>query len=362
MSELLDGYRDPALLRGLAGDLRALAPARELCLMHVCGTHEHAIARAGLRSLLPEGVRVIAGPGCPVCVCPPEDIDMAVRLSLEHGAVVATFGDMVPVPGRVSLAEARARGGDVRVVASAADAIEIAERDPARQVVMLAVGFETTACTTAAALLADPPDNFTVLLSQRAIPPALEALVAMEGIRIDGFLLPGHVLTVTGTEPYEALARRSGKPMVVAGFEPVDVMLGLRELVRSAVAAEPGGVGNAYRRAVRTQGNPRAVEAMARAFAPVDAKWRGLGEIPGSGLALAPALAHLDATRRFGIIPDPTLPDHLPGCKCGQVMAGMVEPEECALFAERCTPDSPRGPCMVSFEGTCRSRFLYRKA
>ncbi len=362
MADLLQGYRDPGLLRGLAADLRAHAPGRDLCLMHVCGTHEHAIARAGLRSLLPDGVRIVAGPGCPVCVCPPQDIDMAVRLSLEHGVVLATFGDMVPVPGRVSLAEARARGGDVRVVASTADAIAIARREPDRQVVMLAVGFETTACTTAAALLAEPPENFTVLLSQRAIPPALDALLAMEGIRIDGFLLPGHVLTVTGTEPYEELARRSGKPMVVAGFEPVDVMLGLRELVRRSADAEVESIGNAYRRAVRASGNRRAVDAMERAFAPVDARWRGLGVIPGSGLALAGDLAQLDALRRFGVTPDPSLPDHLPGCKCGQVMAGMVEPEDCALFAKTCTPDSPRGPCMVSFEGTCRSRFLYREA
>ncbi len=353
-------YRDPVLVRELAERIHATASARPLRFMHVCGTHENAIARHGLRTLLPDGLEVIAGPGCPVCVCPPADIDLAVRLALDHGAGVATVGDMMRVPGRLSLTEARARGGDVRVVDGAAGAARWARAEPDRQVVLFAVGFETTACTTAAAVLADPPPNLSFLLSHRLIPPALDALLTMDDLRIDGFLMPGHVMTVTGIRDYEPLAASSGRPMVVAGFEPVDVMLGLAELARLARDGR-GEVLNAYPRAVRTDGNPRALEMMDRVFVPVDARWRGLGEIPGSGLALRPDPAHRDACERFGVRPDPELPDSLPGCACGDVMAGRIDPLECVLFGEACTPERPRGPCMVSFEGTCRNRYQYRE-
>ncbi len=353
------GFRDPARLHGVAARLARAAGDRELRLMHVCGTHENAIARFGLRSLLPPGVRVIAGPGCPVCVCPPGDIELAATLALDRGVTLCTFGDMVPVPGRTSLQAARARGAGVRVVTGAADAVALARRAPEREVVFFAVGFETTACTTAAALLADPPANLSVLVSHRTIPAALEALVARPELRLDGFLLPGHVATVTGTEPYEALAGRVARPMVAAGFEPLDVMHGLAELVEAAVAGG-GAVGNAYPRAVRAAGNPRARQMMDRVFAVVDAPWRGLGTIPASGLVLRDAFAAHDALRRLGVAPDPALPDSLPGCRCSDVMAGLIEPPECALFADTCTPEAPRGPCMVSFEGTCRNRYLYR--
>jgi len=328
--------------------------------MHVCGTHENAIARNGLRSLLPGAVEVIAGPGCPVCVCPPADIDLAARLALDHGAGVATVGDMMRVPGRVSLTEARTRGGDVRVVDGAAGAVRWAREEPEREVVLFAVGFETTACTTAAAVLAEPPPNLSFLLSHRLIPPALSALLTMDDLRIDGFLMPGHVLTVAGTEDYTPLAVASGRPMVVAGFEPVDVMLGLARLVELAGEGR-GEVANAYPRAVRSGGNAKALAMMDRAFQAVDARWRGLGEIPGSGLALQPELSSLDACQRFGVEPDPDLPDSLPGCSCGDVMAGRLDPTECPLFGESCTPEAPRGPCMVSFEGTCRNRYQYRE-
>jgi hydrogenase expression/formation protein HypD len=358
----LASYRDPALLARLAGRLSTLEPGRELVFMHVCGTHENAIAKNGLRGLLPPWLRVIAGPGCPVCVCPPADIDLAARLSLDHGAIVATYGDMMHVPGRLSLAEARARGGDVRVVYGAADAVRIAAENPDRATVLLAVGFETTACTTAAAVAADPPPGFSLLLSHRLIPPALRALLALE-IRTDGFLLPGHVLTVTGSQPYEPIAAESGLPMVVAGFEPVDILLGLLRLVEQALG-EPrarGRVVNSYPRAVRREGNARAVAAMEQVFEPADARWRGLGSIPASGLRLRPAYRGRDALERFPLTPDPDLPESLPGCLCAQVMVGLKEPEECGLFGAGCDPDAPRGPCMVSFEGTCRNRYLYQE-
>ena len=351
-------FRDPDLVHDLTRRVRAAAPDRPLRFMHVCGTHENAIGRFGLRSLLPDGIEVVAGPGCPVCVCPPADIELAVRLALDHGAGIATVGDMVRVPGRTSLAEARGRGADVRVVDGAAGAVRWARDEPGRQVVLFAVGFETTACTTAAAALANPPPNLSFLLSHRVIPPALEALLGMDGLRIDGFLLPGHVMTVAGLVDYRPLAAASGRSMVVAGFEPVDVMLGLAELTRLAADGR-GEVINAYPRAVREDGNPRARAMMGRAFAVEDARWRGLGEIPGSGSALAGDLRHLDACQRFGVAPDPGVPDSVPGCACGEVMAGQVDPVDCPLFGSKCTPERPRGPCMVSFEGTCRNRHQY---
>ena len=352
-------YSDPGAVQALAEELRRLAPPRELTFMHVCGTHENAIARHGLRRLLPPSVHVIAGPGCPVCVCPPTDIQMAVELCQRPGVTVATFGDMVRVPGRLSLEQARALGGDVRVVLGAHGAVELARREPDREVVLLAVGFETTACTVAAAALADPPNNLSMLVSQRIIPPALDALLALPDLSLDGFLLPGHVLTVTGIEPFEPFARRSGLPAVVAGFEPLDVMMGLQQLTLMAARGRAGAV-NGYRRAVRPGGNPAARAAIDRAFEVVDAPWRGLGEIPASGLALRDT--GLDARQRFGLVPDPDLPDCLPGCRCGEVMVGRIEPEECGLFGTSCSPMDPRGPCMVSAEGTCRSRYLYREA
>ena len=328
--------------------------------MHVCGTHENAIARHGLRQRLPAGVRVTAGPGCPVCVCPPPDIQMAAELAVEHGAVVATFGDMLRVPARLSLERARTLGGDVRVVLGAHDAVQIARQEPDRQVVMFAVGFETTSCTVAAAVVAEPPANFSLLTSHRVIPPALEALLCVEDLDLDGFLLPGHVLTVTGLEPYVPFARRSGLPAVVAGFEPVDVMLGLRDLVRLAVE-ERSEAHNAYTRAVLPGGNPRAQARVDRVFERADVRWRGLGTIPGSGLKLRQEYAHLDAMRRFGLQPATDLPDDLPGCRCGEVMVGRLDPADCPLFGSVCTPEDPQGPCMVSAEGTCRSRYLYRE-
>jgi len=360
MSDPLTGFRDPALLKTLAAKLRGLHSDRPLRFMHVCGTHENAIGRFGLRSLLPDWLEVIAGPGCPVCVCPPTEIDLAARLALEHGATVATFGDMLPVPGRISLADARAMGAEIRIVRGVTDAVELAEAEPGREVVMLAVGFETTACTTAAAVLADPPANFTLLVAHRLIPPALHALLALQDLRIDGFLLPGHAITVTGTKPFEEIAVQSGLPSAVAGFEPVDILLGLAQLSQLAID-DRVAVANAYPRAVRRPGNPRARQAIQEAFVPVAASWRGLGSIPDSGLTLRAQFQELDALKRFRIAPDLTLPDSLPGCECGKVMVGLLDPTACPLFDEACTPQSPRGPCMVSQEGTCRSRFLYRQ-
>jgi len=284
-----------------------------------------------------------------------------VAIAQRPDVIFTSFGDMMRVPGsRTDLLSVKAGGGDVRMVYSPLDAVKLAQRNPDKQVVFFAVGFETTACTTAAAVLADPPDNFSILTSHRLIPPALIALLKMPSLRTDGFLLPGHVLAVTGTADYEPIAAESGRPMAVAGFEPVDILLGLVRLCELALARDPT-VDNSYPRVVRREGNLRALAITDQAFVAADATWRGLGVIPDSGLVLRDNLRQLDALQRFEILPDPDLPDSLPGCQCGQVMVGLTEPEACALFGTSCTPDSPRGPCMVSFEGTCRNRYLYQE-
>jgi hydrogenase expression/formation protein HypD len=228
-------------------------------------------------------------------------------------------------------------------------------------VVLFAVGFETTACTTAAAIAAGAPDNFSLLVSHRLIPPAMEALLQIEGLQTQGFLLPGHVITVSGTLDYRPIATLARCPMVVAGFEPVDIILGLERLAALALKGE-ARVDNTYRRVVQERGNPQAIRVMAEVYQPADAAWRGLGIIPRSGLELRPQFAHHDAIRRFGLTPDLTLAEAMPGCDCGRVMVGLRQPEDCPLFAKVCNPDTPRGPCMVSFEGTCRNRYLYQGA
>ncbi len=360
-SDPLAAFRDPESMRRLTRRLHELAPSRPLTFMHVCGTHENAIGRFGIRSLLPPWLRILAGPGCPVCVCPPAEIDAAVRLALERSVLLATFGDMLHVVGRISLARARALGADVRVVRGPHEASLLARRHPDRQVVLLAVGFETTACTTAAALLADPPDNLGIISAHRLIPPAMDALLGVPGLRLDGFLLPGHATTITGTAAYLSFTSASGLPTAVAGFEPVDILLGLERL---ATLATEGRVelANAYGRAVRPAGNLAAQRAIESVFEPADASWRGLGTIPGSGLALRATFRRHDALARFHLELDPDLPDSVPGCRCGEVMVGLVEPEGCPHFDAGCAPTSPRGPCMISAEGTCRSRFIFRES
>ena len=357
-------FRDPEEVRALAAVINRIEPGRQLRVMHVCGTHENALCQFGLRDLLPGWLKLVAGPGCPVCVCPAGDIDMAVRLGLEHGATVATFGDVVRVPARITLLEVKARGGDSRIVYGIDDAIRIARENPGRQVVFFAVGFETTACTTAAALKRGVPENFSVLVSHRLVPPALRALLASEGEALDGFVLPGHVMAVAGLEEYRALADDERVAMAVAGFEPLDLLLAIKELAERIVAParHPDRVFNAYGRAVPEGGNPAARAAMAEVFEPCDASWRGIGVIPGSGYRLREGYAAHDAARRFGIAPDPEIKDTHPGCRCGEVLLGRIEPEDCPLFRNGCNPDRPIGACMVAFEGTCHARYRHGHA
>jgi hydrogenase expression/formation protein HypD len=373
-----------ALAAAIASDYSGLGPMR---IMHVCGTHERSLNRFGLRALLPAGLRLVAGPGCPVCVCPVSDLLAARALALRPGTLLASFGDMlaVPMPGG-SLLDARREGAEVRVVYSAADALELARAEPGKEVVFLSVGFETTAATTAALLAGLEPGevpNFSVLASQRAVPAALRALLGPPTLDrqgystrlppIDGMILPGHVAAIVGSEAFRFLVRDYGIPCVVAGFEPVDLLAALRELLGQRRRGEPE-LANAYSRVVRPRGNTRAAAAMGETFERVDAEWRGLGVLPGTGLALATSLGARDARAKHrDYLARTAAPEAASGegaedgardgaegsCLCSRVVLGLAESEDCPSFGKGCLPERPLGPCMVSEEGTCRIRLEY---
>ena len=376
----LSDLRDPALVRGLAERLRAMS-APPATLMEVCGTHTVAIARHGLRGALPEGVRLISGPGCPVCVTPQEQIDRFIALGRIEGVTLVTFGDMIRVPGsRESLERARADGVEVLVVYSPLDAVAAAERRPERQVVFFGIGFETTVPAVALAITEAKRrslDNFSVLVAHKLIPPAMMALVGRACPRppasgggdapsatsppyspeVDGFLCPGHVSVIIGSEAYAPVAAKGG-PCVVAGFEPADILRAIEMLLRQLQEGR-SEVEMEYGRAARRQGNRRAQELIARVFRSVDARWRGLGEIPLSGLALREEFAELDAAKRFEV--EVPLVKEPPGCRCGDVLRGAIDPHECPLFGEDCRPANPVGACMVSSEGACQAHYRYRR-
>jgi hydrogenase expression/formation protein HypD len=354
-------FRDPSLARAIGRQIRGVRLDRPLVLMHVCGTHEHTIARASLRALLPEGVRLIAGPGCPVCVCPARDIDRALDAAKRENVIIATFGDMVRVPSSESSFEsAKAEGCDVRVVYSPMDAAVLARRNPEKEIVFMAVGFETTAAPIAACLADDPPPNFSIVPSMRLVPPALRFLISRSAGAIDGFILPGHVSAIIGRSGYAFIEKEYGIPAVIAGFEAIDVLRAVSELLAQIVGGARGTVENQYGRVVREGGNERAQETIARFFEEADVPWRGIGTIPKSGLMLRKGYERLDAAVRLDL-PEPIgAVDVRDGCRCHLVILGEAEPETCPLFGRGCSPRSPYGPCMVSSEGTCRARFEYR--
>jgi hydrogenase expression/formation protein HypD len=347
--------------------LAAVRPEGGATLMEVCGTHTVTARRSGLHALLPAGVRLLSGPGCPVCVTPIDYIDHAVALSRCPGVTVASYGDLLRVPGTsASLERARAEGGDVRVVYSAIDALALARAEPSQLIAFLGVGFETTAPTTAAAIVEATEQglgNFAALCAHRVIPPALEALLARPSgapgsdFRVDGFLAPGHVSTILGLEPYRFIAEEHHRPVVVAGFSAEDMLLGVEWLLRQ-LSEGRAEVENAYARAVRADGNPTARAMIDRVFGHVDARWRGLGTIPGSGLTIRPELAAHDAAARVEIELEPSREPR--GCRCGTVLRGELQPEGCPLFGTECTPLHPVGACMVSTEGSCHAAFRYR--
>ncbi len=328
-------------------------------IMEVCGTHTMSVARNGLRSLLPEPLRLISGPGCPVCVTDQSYIDSAVALAKRPGVIVATYGDMVRVPGRSgSLADARAAGGEVEVVYSADQAVELARDNPDSRVVFLGVGFETTAPGTALAVKrASEEDvrNFSVFTAHKLIVPAMRALLSSPDIRIDGFLCPGHVSVILGWGAYESLVKEFSAPCVVAGFDPAQILSGIAEILRQLEAGESAAC-SVYP-AVTREGNRRAMELLDEVFVADPAVWRALGKIPDSGLELRDEYARFDAARQLDLPESESY--ELPGCRCGDVICGRCRPRDCGLFGTQCTPREPVGPCMVSSEGACAAAYKY---
>lgn len=358
----MDEYRDRGIVLGFAARIKELATGRAepMTFMEVCGTHTMAIYQYGLRHLLPPGVRLISGPGCPVCVTPNGYVDKAVAYCRQPDTIIATFGDMVRVPGSTSsLMQERARGADVRVVYSPLDAVALAERNPGKKTVFVGVGFETTAPTIAGSILAAAAKgvaNYFVLAAHKTIPIPMEVLSADPELSIDGYICPAHVSAIIGAEAYRGLAEKQGVPCVVTGFEPVDVMQGVEMLVRQVVEGR-SAVEIGYKRVVKWEGNRKAREVMAEVFATSDAEWRGIGVIPGSGLEINGKYAAFDAEKA---IPVPVEePREHKGCLCGEILKGKVAPYDCPLFETACTPESPVGACMVSSEGTCAAAYKY---
>lgn len=335
------------------------ALGRRVTFMEVCGTHTVELFRTGIRSLLPREIRLVSGPGCPVCVTDQTDIDAALFLARLPGTTFTTYGDMLRVPGsRGSLLEARGEGADVRVVTSAAQALEWACQIPSRKVVFCAVGFETTAPATAAVVREARRrhvNNFFVLSLHKRVPPALELLASTPDLAVDGFLLPGHVGVILGEEPFRFLPERFGVACALAGFEAEDLASGIAELGRQVILGA-WAVRSVYSRAVRPEGNLRARELLEEVFTPRRALWRGLGEVDASGLSLREDFATFDARRRF---PLPSFAAEETACACGAVLTGRIDPPACPLFGTACTPASPVGPCMVSGEGSCAAHYRF---
>jgi hydrogenase expression/formation protein HypD len=355
----IDEFRDGEKAKPLIEEIRRTAD-RPLRIMEVCGTHTVSIARYGIRKVLPPSIELVSGPGCPVCVTANRDLDRAISLAQIPKAVVLTFGDMVRVPGSFSsLARERATGKDVRVVYSPLDGLQMAEKDRDRPYIFLGVGFETTAPAVAATLLEARKrnvKNFFVFSAHKTVPHALRVLLNAGEMKLDGFLMPGHVSAIIGSRPYEFLPQDFGLAAVISGFEPIDILQSILLLIRQVKNRRPR-VEIQYRRGVLPQGNPHAVEVMGRVFQPIDAEWRGLGCIPQSGLALSADFSSFDAGLKFDLsVPEPREAE---GCRCGEVLRGILRPAECALFSEVCSPQNPVGPCMVSFEGSCAAAYKY---
>lgn len=351
-------FRDPVRAGALTQRMTELVREldRPVAVMHVCGSHEQAIARFGLRSVFPKALNVIMGPGCPVCITDVPEVDEGVALA-QQGVRIATYGDMLKVPGTVkSLADAQAAGAHVDVVYSVAQAVELAAGTD-EQIVFFATGFETTAVATASVALSNPPPNFSILSAHKYIPPVMEIVAEMPGTKVEGFLAAGHAAAITGWGVFEPFVERHRLPVVVAGFEPLDILAALVELL-TLIRDRAPAVLNCFPRCVSMEGNLRAQEQLWKVFRPVGGRWRGIAHVPNGNLRLRDEFAHLDARRRFKIDLS-TLWDYAPPvlsqqCRCGDIMAGIASPHDCKLFGRECTPDAPVGACMVSSEGACR--------
>jgi hydrogenase expression/formation protein HypD len=329
-------------------------------IMEVCGSHTMAIARHGLRSLFPPQVKLLSGPGCPVCVTPAEDIDKTIELAKLPGVIITTFGDMVHVPGSYSsLEKERGKGADVRIVYSPEDALEIAKANPDKKVIFPGVGFETTSPTIAAAVIQakrEKVKNFFVLPMFKTIPNALKAILDIKERKIDGFILPGHVSVIIGSRPYGFIAKKYGVPGVVTGFEPDDILEAVKMILKQIAERKPK-IEIEYTNIVTPEGNVTAQKILKKVFREVDSNWREIGRIPKSGMVFRPAYAAFDASKVFKIKQPKTRENK--GCLCGKILLGMNSPRECKLFCKACTPAHPIGPCMVSSEGSCAAEFKY---
>ncbi len=347
------------LAQKLIQDIRRNS-SRPLRLMEFCGGHTVAILKHGLRQLLPPTVKLFSGPGCPVCVTATNDIDRMIALSQQSGLITATFGDLLRVPGSYSsLAQSRAEGNDVRIVYSALEALDIARQNPERRVVMIGIGFETTAPTIAASILQAREEglhNYLVFSFHKLTPPIIQAILAAGETHIDGIICPGHVSTIIGSRPYEFVPRNFNIACAVTGFEPLDILLGVDLLVKQLESKQPR-VEIAYRRAVRPEGNLKAQELMLKVFEVSSATWRGIGPVPASGLKLKPEFANYDAEKLYDLSRIDSRESS--GCICGEILRGVKTPLDCALFNKACTPEHPIGPCMVSAEGACSAYHLY---
>ncbi|WP_029004873.1 hydrogenase formation protein HypD [Azorhizobium doebereinerae] len=363
----VDEFRDPALATALIREIGVLSArlergrANPIAVMEVCGGHTHAIFRYGLEGLLPDLIEFVHGPGCPVCVLPMGRVDDCVAIAERPEVIFATFGDAMRVPGsRKSLLQAKAEGADVRMVYSPLDALELARRNPGREVVFFGLGFETTMPSTALTVLRAAREgiaNFSVFCNHITIIPTLRALLEQPDFGIDGFIGPGHVSMVIGTAPYRFIAQEFGRPLVVAGFEPIDLLQSLLMILRQMAAGE-ARIENQYARVVPEQGNPAALKAVAQVYEPRPTfEWRGLGSIAGSGVRLTEPYAAFDAERRFAV-PDIKVADPA-ACRCGEVLTGAVKPWACPVFGTGCTPEMPLGALMVSSEGACAAYYQY---
>lgn len=334
---------------------------RNVKFMHVCGTHEHTISKNGLRTLLPDEIEIISGPGCPVCICPAADIDKAVELGKRKDTIITTFGDMIRVPAtNISLAELKAKGADVRIVYGPNDAVKISRENPNKEVVFFAIGFETTVPTIGFELKNSPPDNFSIICAHKLIPAALELLMGIDRLNIDGFISPGHVATIIGLQPFKIFSDAYQVPNVIAGFEPNDVLLGILMLLQQ-VKNKKHETLNEYSRVVKPDGNPIAKKIIDEIFEPISSPWRGIGRVLDGGLAIRKEFEQYDADKKFDIEIEHSQ-DIPPGCSCHLVMTGKIYPHQCALFRKKCTPLNPIGPCMVSQEGTCSIYYKYHQS
>ena len=355
----LEEYRDPEISRRIIEKIKNFS-GKKVRLMEVCGTHTMSIFRSGIRSVLPKTISLLSGPGCPVCVTNQNEIDSFINLAGKKDVIVATFGDLLRVPGTKStLQKERARGGDIRVIYSTSDALEIAGRNPDKKIVFLGIGFETTSPTIAASILSAKEmnlNNYFVFSAHKLVPPALHALLKSKDIKIDGFILPGHVSIIIGIKAYIPIVEHYNMPCVIAGFEPTDILHAIFLLIRQIEAGE-SKLENGYQRVVGFKGNEKAQNIIHDVFKVVDVSWRGIGIIPKSGLVIRDDFSSFDAKKAFDLsVPDAPEPK---GCACGQILTGIKTPPECPLYYYTCSPSDPVGPCMVSSEGTCSAYYRY---